>query len=248
MLMVAAVQMAATSVDWLGVAGVTVAGGGLIAVMVQLRKASAVSRATATIQFQRAFKDSRGARKRLLETFPIHEDLLEVLATPETRSDFRTWKSLKDLTPQERDEAEAVTNAMNDVAQYVADGLSLRSALQQYHTIFVRTGVLLFPYLNAYNAPHNGRSQSRYGRRVVMLYNAGLAYHRAHPKHKRRELVLKRRSVRDSQWVRLVLVDTNGTGAQEQRGFEDEDGGTTPRMGPRSRIAVWRAERKLRRR
>jgi len=39
------------------------------------------------------------------------------------------------------------------VAQYVSDGLSLRSALQQYHWIFIRAGFLLAPYIDELGSP-----------------------------------------------------------------------------------------------
>ncbi len=194
-------QMATTLAAWAagaGILGAIVASVALVAVVLQLRRAAALSRAEATIQFQRAFSVSRDARERLLKTFPIHENVIGELAEPGAKCDFRTWKNLEDLTPNERRDADAVINALNDVAQYVVDGLSLRSALQQYHTIFIRTGVLLYPYLDARNAPLSGRPQTRYGRRVPELYNAGLEYHRHHPKHRGCEVALERPAIQST--------------------------------------------------
>ena len=41
------------------------------------------------------------------------------------------WRTLEDLADDERADVCAVVNALNDVGQYVTDGLSMRSALQQ---------------------------------------------------------------------------------------------------------------------
>lgn len=80
------------------------------------------------------------------------------------------------------------------MAQYVADGLELRSALQQYHSIFIRVGALLNPYIDLRNRPEaGGEKRVRIGRRVPVLYNDGLAYHRCHPKHVGRAVYLVRR-------------------------------------------------------
>ena len=79
-------QIVATLADWSDVAaivGAVVASVALVVIVIQLRRAAALSRAQATIQFQQAFRMSRDARERFLETFPIHEDLLQALATPE---------------------------------------------------------------------------------------------------------------------------------------------------------------------
>ncbi len=243
-------QIAVTLTDWSGVAGIlgaVVASVGLVVIVIQLRRAAALSRAQATIQFQQAFRASRDARARLLETFPIHEDLVQMLAAPGTQADFRTWKHLHDLAPRDQADAQAVINALNDVAQYVVDGLSLRSALQQYHTIFIRTGVLLCPYLDELNAPRNERSQARYGRRVADLYNAGLAYHRCHPKHRGREIALVRPALQGAGAARLILLDVSGLGAREHPGFADEPTRTGVASPRTLRGAVSTAERKLRR-
>ena len=101
---------------------------------------------------------------------------------------FPPWSELYDLSDEEKADARAVVGALNDVAQYVADGMSLRSALQQYHTIFVRASFLLAPYIEQ----ENERNAARWGVRVIELFNAGLRYHRAHPKHREKELLLER--------------------------------------------------------
>jgi len=243
-------QIVATLADWSDVAGIVgavVASVALIVIVIQLRRAAALARAQATIQFQQAFRASHGARKRLLEAFPVHEDVVKTLAIPGTQSDFRTWKHIEDLTPDERNDAHAVINALNDVAQYVVDGLSLRSALQQYHTIFVRTGVLLCPYLDELNAPREERPQARYGRRVPALYNAGLAYHRCHAKHRGREIALVRPALQRSGSARLILLDVNGHGVREHPGFADEHRSKAVAHLRTLRGAVSAAERNLRR-
>ena len=233
--------------DWIGFAGLAFAIIGLGAAWLQLRSTAASSRVQATIQFQRAFRDSQPARTRLQQTFPIHETVAQTLIPPDAWSDFKIWKSLDELTPDEKEDAKGAINALNDVAQYVVDGLPLRSALQQYHTTFVRMGILLGPYLDQKNAPREGSPQARYGRRVVDLYNAGLSYHRCHPKHKGRELVLERPSVAGSGMVQLRLMDKNGMGAQEHPGFADETA-QIPRFDPQDlKKAVRDAERELRR-
>jgi hypothetical protein len=243
-------HIVATLADWsdlAGIVGALVASVGLVVIVLQLRRAAALSRAQATIQFQQAFRMSRDARERFLETFPIYEDVLQALATPEVARDFRTWKNREELTKQEKDDAQAVINALNDVAQYVVDGLSLRSALQQYHTIFVRAGALLSPYLDQLNAPRDGHPQARNGRRVVDLYNAGLIYHRCHPKHRGREIALVRRALQRSGSARLILLDVNGHGLREHPGFADEHRSKAVAHPRTLRGAVRAAERYLRR-
>jgi hypothetical protein len=70
--------------------------------------------------------------------------------------------------------------------------LSLRSALQQYHTIFIRAGVLLCPYIDKLNTPGPGGSPARLGRRIPILYNLTLDYQHLNPKHAGRRISLKR--------------------------------------------------------
>jgi hypothetical protein len=242
-------QVFASTADWAGAISAVVAVIGVLLVVLQLRSATAASRAQATIQFQRAFLRSRDSRYRLLRTFPIHADTLERLAPAEERGRFRTWERLEELTEDDVRDARAVVNAMNDVAQYVSDGLALRSALQQYHTIFVRAGALVLPYLEAVGTPQAGNPQARYGRRVVDLYNAGISYHHSHPKHRGRELALERPAIDGSGEVRLVLLDAGGEGVEEHTGFADESRTTPATLAKRLslRLTVRRAERSLRR-
>jgi hypothetical protein len=241
-------QVFAALSDWTGLIAAGAAVLGLIFIGFQLRGGTTIARAQATIQFQRAFRESGPARGRIQAFFPIHEDALLQLA-PQQQTEFRTWKTLDDLTKEERRDAETVINAMNDVAQYVADGLSLRSALQQYHTVFVRLGFLVLPYVDARNAPVDGHPQARLGRRLVDLYNAAIGYHRRHYKHRGRELALARDSLDGSGRVRLVLLSERGLGVSEHPGFPDESW-PQPETLPRKlalRQSVKRAERRLRR-
>ena len=136
---------------------------------------------------------------------------------------------------------------MNDVAQYVSDGLSLRSALQQYHTIFVRAGALLWPYVRAVNAPPvpDGAPQARYGYRVIDLYNAGLAYQRNSPKHARRELALERGSSTASNGT-SISVDATGAGLQPRPGVGQPEPGGSLTTRRRLRRTIRTAERNLR--
>lgn len=248
MVLIDAPPVLATLAGWSGVVAAGAAVLGLVFVGFQLRGATALSRAQATIQFQRAFRDSGEARTRIQRSFPIHQDSLAQIA-PEQRVRLRTWRTVEDdLSDKEQQDARAVINAMNDVAQYVADGLSLRSALQQYHTVFVRLGFLVLPYVDAKNAPVEGRPQARIGRRLVDLHNAAIAYHRRHPKHRGRELVLDHDVADGSETVRLVLLNREGVGVHEHPGFPDE---SRPQLGtlPRKlalRRAVKKAERRLR--
>lgn len=233
-----------------GIVGAAVAVLGLGVIFVQLRDAAAAARAQATIQFQQAFRESRDARTRLLTTFPIHHDVLRALVATAHLDHFRTWQTLEDLTDNERVDAAGVVNALNDVGQYISDGLSMRSALQQYHAIFVRAGVLLGPFLDQRNAPRidgSGRAHppTRYGRRVPKLFNAALGYHRCHPKHAGKELALERKSVKDGSPVRIVLVDIRGGGVDDHPGFADDP----PQVlaGTSWKTVVRRCERDLRR-
>jgi hypothetical protein len=228
-------------------AGVVVGAIGLFLGIRQLRSGAAAARAQATIQFQQAFRNSSCPRNHLMTEFPVHEDVLQALADPALASKFRTWRTRKELSNEDRESADAVIRAMNDVAQYVSDGLKLRSALQQYHTIFVRAGALLGPYLDQRNARQEGQPQTRWGRRLMDLYNASIDYHRLHPKHKGRELVLERPAADGSGKVRLVLIDINGEGVRKHPGFDDEAGRDSLLGRIRMRWAVRAAERKLRR-
>lgn len=229
------VSISAALGDWADVAGITgtaLALAGLALVWVQLRAGSAAARAQATIQFQHAFKESSEARNRLLASFPIHEDTLKALTGSEVCDGFTTWATPNDLTEEQKRDARAVINALNDVAQYVADGLSLKSALQQYHQNFVRAGMLVSPLIDA----DNPTGATRNGVRVIELYNAGLGYHRSHPKHRGRKLALRReRPVErtNRRWrrrkaapnprqgrVELVLIDADLRGLQPNTRYD----------------------------
>jgi hypothetical protein len=236
--------------DCAGLASAVVAALGVVIVYLQIRGSASASRAQATIQFQRAFRDSGKARFRLLTAFPVHESLLTELEIPDgTPEDFETWSTVSDLTKEQVADARAVVGAMNDVAQYVADGLQMGSALQQYHTIFVRVGALVLPYLDEIAAPVEGKSQSRFGRRMVNLYNAGIAYQIRHPKHRDRQLVLERPSVQEERKVHLILIDPGGRCVEPHLGFSDEQDSRREPLPRRLalRWAIRRAERGLRR-
>jgi hypothetical protein len=236
--------------EWAGVVSAVIAVVGLGLVVVQLRGATAASRVQATIQFQAAFLRSQEARSRLQTSFPIHVSVLEQLAPGGEQDDFRTWNKLDELTADEKRDAKVVVGAMNDVAQYVVDGLALRSALQQYHTIFVRVGVLLLPYLEQKNARVAGRQQARYGYRIADLYNAGISYHLHHPKHRGRELALDRPATRGDDDVRLVLLHSDGSGVKRHDGIGSEPSSKGLRALYRKwklRRSVQHAERWLRR-
>lgn len=236
--------------EWAGVISAVIAVIGLGAVFVQLRGAGASSRAQATIQFQEAFRNSRDARGRLQNSFPVHESVLEQLVPADERSDYDGWIDRSELTKEQKRDAEVVVGALNDVAQYVVDGLALRSALQQYHTVFIRVGVLLLPYLEQKNARVAGRPQARFGYRIVDLFNAAIAYHRSHEKHRGRELVLERPSADQSGNTRLVLLRQDGGGVAKHPGFASESHSRGPRAVYRwwkLRRTVRQAERKLRR-
>jgi hypothetical protein len=234
-----------------GIVGAAVAVFGLAFVWFQLRAGAAAARAQATIQFQAAFRESRAARGWLVQAFPVHESLLGAF-DPGTEHEVRVWSDVDDLTDDDRRNAQAVIGALNDVAQYVADGLSLRSALQQYHTWFVLAGWLLNPYIGLRNAPNatSGHRPARYGLRVPLLYNAGLAYHRGNPKHQETELILRRPSVRvGGGEVRLLLVRSDGSGVSEHRGGSGDR--SLPRLWSLRRwsltFVIRHAERRLRR-
>jgi hypothetical protein len=147
----------------------------------------------------------------------VHVSLLPRLIDGTAPQDVTTWKELADLSPEQHADARRVIGALNDVAQYVTDGLSLRSALQQYHSLFVRAGALLEPYIVQMNAPRTDshgdlQRPTRFGRRVLVLYEAGVDYHRRHDKHRGSELLIERRSVQDRRVIRLRLLDRFGGG------------------------------------
>lgn len=234
--------------EWAGVVSAVIAVIGLGFVVVQLQGATASSRAQATIQFQSAFLRSQPARGRLQASFPIHVSVLEQVE-PAGR-ELRTWSKLGDLSAEEIHDAKVVVGALNDVAQYVVDGLTLRSALQQYHTIFVRVGMLLLPFIELENARIGGRGQARYGYRIVDLYNAGISYHRHHWKHRGRELRLVRPAADGEGKVRLVLLRSDGSGVKKHDGIASESSSKGLRTLYRRwklRRVVKHAERKLRR-
>jgi hypothetical protein len=181
-------------------------------------------RSTATMLFQERFKESQGARGQLFREFPLHDSLVAVMSElrPDAPPDpaFATWGEVSNLTKEQRDTAKAVINACNDVAQYVVDGLELRSALQQYHVPLLRVGALLNPYLLQVNAPDAEGKVPRIGRRIPVLYNAALAYHRCHPKHKKRLLGLER-APPGGEAVNLLFLDAEGNGATQFECFPD---------------------------
>ncbi len=218
-------------------------------VVVQLRGANAAARAQATIAFQAAFKESAKARGSLQSTFPVHTREAWRF-TEEQRERLAFWTTLDELSTEQKGDAQRVIAALNDVAQYVSDGLSVRSALQQYHTIFVRVGFLLAPYIEAKNATTDyGKSPARVGVRVIDLYNAGIGYHRCNPKHRGRELILTRSAIDGSGEMALVLLDEHGNGVAGVAAFRADGtrGGATADVGPPSITKVVReAERELR--
>jgi len=235
--------------DWAGVVSAVIALVGLGFVVIQLRGATAASRTQATIQFQAAFLRSQEARGRLQASFPVHVSVLEQVAPGCSNGEVRTWSKLTDLSTEEKRDARVVVGALNDVAQYVVDGLALRSALQQYHTVFVRVGVLLLPFLELENSRVKGRSQARYGYRIADLYNAGISYHLHHWKHRGRELVLDRPAAHGDERIRLVLLHSDGSGVGRHDGIASEPNSKGLRTLYRRwklRRTVKRAERKLR--
>jgi hypothetical protein len=234
----------ATLGDWADVSSICAAPlalVGLAFVVLQLRSTATSARAQATIAFQQAFRESRPARDQLTSSFPVHEDLLARYGGPDAASVFATWRSLDDLTPDQRDNARIAIAALNDVAQYVSDGLSLRSALQQYHAIFVRVGFLLYPYIKQLNSP----SSPRYGVRVVELLNIGLNYHRCNPLHVGRELAIHRTSS-TGVTAKVVLIGVNGEGLEELPRLETPNARGSIRRPKTLRSVIREAERNLR--
>lgn len=182
-------------------------------------------RSTATMLFQERFKESQQARGELFTEFPLHDSLVAVMAelSPDSPPDpkFSTWTTLRDLSPEQKASAKRVINACNDVSQYVVDGLELRSALQQYHLPLLRVGALLNPYLLQINAETKNGRALRNGRRIPILYNAALAYHRCNPKHKGRPAGLERTPPGGGEKVALIFLDTDGRGATQFECFPD---------------------------
>lgn len=181
-------------------------------------------RAQATMLFQERFKESQDARRLVFREFPLHASLLTTMQQThpgKLPEDYiQTWDELKELSIEQRLMAEQVISAFNDVAQYVVDGLELRSALQQYHLPIMRVGALLNPYLAQINAPANGTRKLRLGRRIPILYNASLAYHRCHPKHGGRQVGLVRPGPDETE-IDLVFFDGDRGGTQQFECFAD---------------------------
>jgi hypothetical protein len=219
--------------SWASVSGIVGGAAALFGVpliVIQLRQAALAARAQATIQFQDAFRRSSEARGALQATFPLHTSVLTSLAKDDAdrarlAAQFGEWNDSMPLTDEQERHARQVINALNDVAQYVADGLSMKSALQQYHSIFVRVGVLLYPLIELDNClpgdvtginrdDANREKPTRRGIRILELMNGGLRYHRFHPKHAGRELKL----TRDAGKAVLVLIpqDNPNKGLQER--------------------------------
>jgi hypothetical protein len=182
-------------------------------------------RAQATMLFQERFKESQDARRRVFREFPLHASLVAAMhqVDPDALSKGRvnTWNEIDELSEDEIALADQVINAFNDVAQYVVDGLELRSALQQYHLPIMRVGALLNPYLAQRNAATDGQRKLRVGRRIPILYNASLAYHRCHHKHSGRRVGLLRTDPVDGERIDLVFFDGNRGGVRQFECFAD---------------------------
>lgn len=223
---------------------------GLGLVFYQLRVNARQERAQTTIQFQGRFKESSGPRGYLLSQFPLHRSLEHVMdedfAKLEREGKIRVWEQLEDLTRDDKASAEAVIGALNDVAQYVADGMGMRSALQQYHTIFVRVGALLEPYILQRNATENGKTPARVGRRVMKLFNAGIVYHRCNPTHRPTTIWL-RRIADTGEELRFKLLDSDGGGVIQFDHFPDSPNESYLITERSLRAAINQAERRLRR-
>lgn len=223
----------AVAADVAAVASIPLAATALIYVAKQIKQATELASVQASIQFQTKFKESWDSRRDVARHFPLHTSLGAAGVFG------REWTDLGDLSEDERRAAQAVVGAFNDVAQYVTDGLPLQSALSQYHTIFIRLGYLLIPFLEASNAPDASGRPARYGRRVPILYNAAIAYHKLHPLHAGRVVAL----VRDGQ--RIVLLDEGMARATQFSGFPDDVSFTIPEGSVREAVAA--TERLLRR-
>lgn len=247
--------------DWAALSGIVAAGPSLVTLPViayQLwmgnneRQAQVRTlRSTATMLFQERFKESQRARGELFMEFPLHESLVTVISELSRDAPldpaFPTWATLRDLSPEQKAAAQKVINACNDVAQYVVDGLELRSALQQYHLPLLRVGALLNPYLLQINAENEKGKALRIGRRIPVLYNAALAYHRCNPKHKGRPAGLERTPPGGRGKVALIFLDRKGEGATQFECFPDtpEESLLLPDEGLSKVISA--AEEKLRR-
>lgn len=182
-------------------------------------------RAQATMLFQERFKESHKARQRVFREFPLHTSLIAAMQQidPENlpKGAVQTWSEIEELSEDQVALAEQVINAFNDVAQYVVDGLELRSALQQYHLPIMRVGALLNPYLAQKNAEKDGTKKLRVGRRIPVLYNASLAYHRCHHKHSGRKVGLLRTDPDNGEEIDLVFFDGDRSGVQQFECFSD---------------------------
>lgn len=221
--------------DWASIAAIAAAFGtfaGLPFIAMQLHSGNRerhaqvrALRTQATMLFQERFKESQGARRLLFQNFRIHASLATTIdqlrPDGEPHTGIDTWEEIDDLSEDEKDQADEVIRALNDVAQYVVDGLELRSALQQYHLVILRVGALLNPYLAQKNAEVEGRRALRWGRRVPILYNAALAYHRCNPKHREREVAINRRVKDDGSELRLTFIDGSGSGVRQFECFAD---------------------------
>jgi hypothetical protein len=182
-------------------------------------------RAQATMLFQERFKESQAARKRIFQEFPLHTSLVETMSEmgsgAQVKGKVETWEEIEDLSDDDIALADEVINAFNDVAQYVVDGLELRSALQQYHLPIMRAGALLNPYLSQKNAARDGQRKLRIGRRIPILFNASLAYHRCHHKHSHRKVGLMRTDPYSGQKLDLIFFDGDRGGVQQFECFAD---------------------------
>jgi hypothetical protein len=222
--------------DWASIASILVAAltlVGLLFVAMQLIEGNRAQqqqvraqRAQATMLFQERFKESQPVRQQLFSEFPIHASLLRTaegldIEVPDDGA-IEVWESVERLSADQKRAARGVVNALNDVAQYVVDGLELHSALQQYHLVIIRVGALLNPYLEQENAVVAGRPQLRYGRRVPILYNAALAYHRCNPKHSGRPVGLKRpHATEPDRDVEVYFFDGERKGLEQFACFAD---------------------------
>ncbi len=182
-------------------------------------------RAQATMLFQERFKESQDARRLIFREFPVHTSLVAAIGQVEPdalkKGKVDTWDEIGELSEDDIALAEQVINAFNDIAQYVVDGLELRSALQQYHLPIMRVGALLNPYLAQKNAAKDGQRKLRVGRRIPILYNASLAYHRCHHKHCGRRVGLLRTTPDDREEIDLVFFDGDRGGVQQFECFAD---------------------------
>jgi hypothetical protein len=221
--------------DWAAIAGIAAAIGTLVTLGFVIRQLKLgnkdlqaqvrAQRSTATMLFQERFKESERARRHVFMEFPLHDSLFETMCKlrPDAPPDPRlaTWATCEELTKEQKAVAKTVINACNDVAQYVVDGLELRSALQQYHLPLLRVGTLLNPYLLEINAERDGQKGLRTGRRIPILYNAALAYHRCNRKHKGRPVDLQRPGPGESETVSLCFLDADGIGIEQFKCFPD---------------------------